>query len=237
MTACAADDHLNLIATAATSDGGIEKIDLASSDSTDTRGATSVPHNSSSRAGKPSSCVHVWDAEMMTLVGTLPIPCLALTRELAKTDTIFARSRALKSPEAQTSGKRIQGTVGGSSTSEVRSTRSRLRGALPCVTSTRGKALGGACDAVPGKSEAKFALITALQFLSPLPLLVGSSTDGGVLLWRVTDCVCVQVSGIVLQFLAHHNAAACFPRPMGLLLHPWFPQTVAIMARMSRAYE
>lgn len=96
MAACAADDHLNLIATAATSDGGIETIAQT------TARISSNPQEpagggSSSRTGRPSSCVHVWDAEMMTLIGTLLFPCLHLTRDLANAATAFGMSRSRRS--------------------------------------------------------------------------------------------------------------------------------------------
>lgn len=96
MTACAADDHLNLIATAATSDGGIERIVHTTamiSSNSQALGGRGI----SSGTGRPSSCVHVWDAEMMTLIGTLLFPCLHLTRDLANAATAFGMSYSRKS--------------------------------------------------------------------------------------------------------------------------------------------
>lgn len=44
-----------------------------------------------------------------------------------------------------------------------------------------------------GTGLSRPALVTALIFLSPYPLLVGTSTGGALVVWRTSDCVCVQV--------------------------------------------
>lgn len=95
ITAYAADDHLNLITTATTSDGGVDTINSATEVATAAAAAASHRYeNTEITAAQqqeeeeraqlhPSSSVHLWDAERMSLVGTLLFPNPALTRDLA----------------------------------------------------------------------------------------------------------------------------------------------------------
>lgn len=72
----------------------------------------------------------------------------------------------------------------------------------PCPV-VSGVTLSGAEETVPvpvaiddsGTADllTRATLVTALEFLSPYPLLAGASTGGTVALWRVPDGVCVQV--------------------------------------------
>lgn len=136
MTACAADDLLNLIATTATSDGGTEKIAPPTPSA-----ALNIGNGNGkgSRAGRPSSSVHLWDAEMMTLMGTLLLPCLHLTRDLANVETAFGmssvgRATAVRqSPNATAVEAPVQSLMGeavavGGSTPSVVGERTQYKG-------------------------------------------------------------------------------------------------------------
>lgn len=43
------------------------------------------------------------------------------------------------------------------------------------------------------EQRAQPVLVTALEFCSPYPLLIGACIGGAAVIWRVPDCVCVQV--------------------------------------------
>lgn len=199
MVACAADDHLNLIATAATSDGGMEEIGPTRASFNGER-SSGISRNLSSRVAAVSSCVHLWDAEMMTLVGTLPLPSLALTRDLANAATAFASTRSHKSEktEKETTTTGITGDMrehvrDQASPPEVGAPRTKTPPASQHAGPESGEDDWASWRAVRAKASGRPVLITALQFLSPFPLLAGCTTGGAVLLWRTTDCVCVQV--------------------------------------------
>lgn len=208
MTTCAADDHLNLIATAATSDGGIEKAAVVAI--ANPRG-TSV-NNQSATQGLPSSFIHLWDAEMMTLLGTLLFPSTALTRSLTSAGSAF---KFLHSHSAAPTKQPLGDPSGGNGTIQVGQAHDRVEGSstadesVNIAPSVAPEGAAGYSGVVPivvqeEKAQASTAvstetslngstLLTALTFLSPYPLLAGASAGGAVALWHVPDCVCVQV--------------------------------------------
>ncbi|CAM9150457.1 unnamed protein product, partial [Hapterophycus canaliculatus] len=226
MTACAADDHLSMIATAATSDGGIE-----ATNPTKSGGGAGKDKTASARVGRPSSSLHLWDAERMALLGTLLLPCLALTRDLANAAAAFgihsphipAAARAVSPTDPdpppcvgtldQANGGEPKNGNGGDNASQDDFTASSNTGsrtpAAESLLSFRDESVvqsslgnvaapartpGAAVRAGTGLSRP--ALVTALMFLSPYPLVVGASTGGAVVLWRASDCVCVQHSHV-----------------------------------------
>ncbi|CAM9206262.1 unnamed protein product [Scytosiphon promiscuus] len=222
MTTCAADDHLSMIATAATSDGGIEA-------ATPAKSGGNADHNSttSTRVGRPSSSLHLWDAERLTLLGTLLLPCLALTRDLANAAAAFGiqtacvpgATRAVDRTESDpppcvnikdlTKGSaREKGHDHDKACQDEPTAASDTESGRPAAESTPSRV----CDIEPppsgnvvaqmripgaavraGTGLNRPALVNSLMFLSPYPLLVGASTGGAVVLWRASDCVCVQV--------------------------------------------
>lgn len=277
MTACAADDHLSIIATAATSDGGVEttkptrRYDSLCSYSHDntllrcwslpkpTFCETNTPHGdavswpvltrqntppgflcrlisrrqtldsgvgapttgntSSTRAGRPSSSLHLWDAETMSLLGTLLLPCLALTRDLANAAAAFSvhTSHAgtvlprvdpvepLRPPLAENHDRHCSAAsnevhsgasvdVGNGTRPQAESSSQPLPAAAsksgaPAVQQQRQPAAG----VKAGTGLSRPVLVTALECLSPYPLVMAASTGGAVVVWRTSDCVCAQV--------------------------------------------
>eukprot|EP00903_Cladosiphon_okamuranus_P012920 g12063.t1 len=219
MTACAADDHLSIIATSATSDGGIETTKpVGSGDGRPTTGGTA-----STRVGRPSSSLHLWDAETMSLLGTLLLPCLALTRDLANAAAAFSvhASRGdnclppvdpikprgpphLEAHGVHDSAIRKEAHSGASGNAE-RGTPLKADSSPPTKQAPKDAAqpvqqqqqqqqqpqpAAGAVKAGTGLSRP--ILVTALEFLSPYPLVMATSTGGAVIVWRTSDCVCVQ---------------------------------------------
>eukprot|EP00904_Undaria_pinnatifida_P002793 jgi/Undpi1/12514/HiC_scaffold_6.g02183.m1 len=216
ITGYAADDHLNLISTATTSDSGAAET-----------GAPPEPQNDQ---GQPSSSVHLWDAERMTLVGTLLFPNPALTRDLAtstKEASLACNHRLQEAPDTagiptsdattenqqiisaptDKRGKPSPETVVDSSgdaeppTPTPAGTNTQSPVAVD-ATSTSAKKTSDSTASDPGTDiiNSRAALVTALAFLSPYPLLAGASTRGMVALWRVPDGVCVEVGRAVLVF-------------------------------------
>ncbi|CAM9103616.1 unnamed protein product [Ectocarpus sp. 13 AM-2016] len=196
MTACAADDHLSIVATAATSDGGVES-----------GGAPNKDQTASTRIGRASSSLHLWDAERMSLLGTLLVPCLALTRDLTNAAAAFSvhpRCAAV----AQTPVDRSATDPSSTPVESLHGNNKDMGGENP--TATVGNATTTTTSQPPVRHTAaatnkqhvattktgtglnRPALVTALMFLSPYPLLMGASTGGAVVVWRTLDCVCVQ---------------------------------------------
>lgn len=175
-------------------------------------GTTSKDSATSTRVGRPSSSLHLWDAERMALLGTLLLPCLALTRDLANAAAAFSvhAPHAVAAPPPVNPNEQSPPTLGltrdqnrssgnvaatsaitvdvgnGTIPPEVATTPSTSRKLAPAVQQP-------AAMVKAGTGLSRPALVTALAFLSPHPLLVGTSTGGAVALWRTSDCVCVQV--------------------------------------------
>lgn len=229
ITACAADDHLNVIATVATSDGGIGPMKMAtattfsnghlhSNDGGELGGSHGTP-----QVG-PSSSVHLWDAEVMTLLGTLLFPCLPLTRANAASacsvrhpnrsstnsiggdsaegendDVALQNTTTTHTPEEEvltatvTEEIATKSTVGPESPTRRPATESTTAADGPTVAARLVPPTPSPTAAKEGTGIDTPVLVTALTFLSPYPLLAGASTGGAVALWRVPECVCVQV--------------------------------------------
>ncbi|CAM9375604.1 unnamed protein product, partial [Ectocarpus fasciculatus] len=207
MTACAADDHLSIIATAATSDGGVE-----ATMPTESSGAPNKDHNASARVGRASSSLHLWDAERMSLLGTLLVPCLALTRDLTNAAAAFSvhpRSAAVAQPPVDPSAtdpsstpvESLHGNInvmGGENPTATagNETITTTTSQPPVRHSAAATDKKHAATTKTGTGLNRPALVTALMFLSPYPLLMGASTGGAVMVWRALDCVCVQVGSM-----------------------------------------
>ncbi len=153
----------------------------------------------------------------MSLVGTLLLPCLALTRDLANAAAAFkvhspgvvaSRSAAVQSEAASSQPPvEIQGekhSAGGtgrtsSPIENVGNVGTTAVGASPSPdVQQRQQQLPQQQQRQPsatvkaGTGLSRPALVTAVGFLSPYPLLMGTSTGGAVVLWRTSDCICVQ---------------------------------------------
>eukprot|EP00752_Nemacystus_decipiens_P009657 g8628.t1 len=200
MTACAADDHLSIIATAATSDGGIETPKpTRSNDGTPATGSTA-----STRVGRASSSLHLWDAETMGLLGTLLLPCLALTRDLANAAAAFSiqSPRGGTSPPSVNSAESPCPPLEEANDGHCRATSignhshvstSAGSGTTPGADSSSPtqKVPGNVTPAVQQQQQPPFAagavkagtgrsrpdLVTALEIVSPYPLVMATSTE------------------------------------------------------------
>ncbi|CAM9705457.1 unnamed protein product, partial [Ectocarpus sp. 4 AP-2014] len=206
MTACAADDHLSIIATAATSDGGVEATMPAESG-----GAPNKDQTASTRVGRASSSLHLWDAERMSLLGTFLVPCLALTRDLTNAAAAFnvhprcaAAAQTPVDPSAAdpspTPVESLHGNnkdMGGENPTATVGNETTTATSQPPVRHTAAATdKQHAATSKTGTGLNRPALVTALMFLSPYPLLMGASTGGAVVVWRTLDCVCVQVGSL-----------------------------------------
>lgn len=163
----------------------------------------------------------------MTLLGTLLLPCLALTRDLANAAAAFgihapgvpvpAHAADRTAPDPSPSMK-TRDRVSGSETrgddddanalqKDCRAASDMERGKPAAESLSPGDGVvaqpssGNVAAPKPmlraavraGNGHSRPALVTVLMFLSPYPILVGASTGGAVVLWRASDCVCVQV--------------------------------------------
>ncbi|CAM9971015.1 unnamed protein product [Ectocarpus sp. 6 AP-2014] len=202
MTACAADDHLSIIATAVTSDGGVEATMPSESG-----GAPNKDQMASTRVGRASSSLHLWDAERISLLGTLLVPCLALTRDLTNAAAAFSvhpRCAAVAQPPVDPSATDPSSTPveslhgnnkdmdGENPTATVGNETTTSTSQPPVRHAAAATGKQHAATTKTGTGLNRPALVTALMFLSPYPLLMGSSTGGAVVVWRTLDCVCVQ---------------------------------------------
>lgn len=169
----------------------------------------------------------------MTLVGTLLFPNPALTRDLAtstKEASLACNHRlqevpdtaGIPTPNATTEnqqiisaptderGKPSPETIVDSSgdaeppTPTPAGTNTQSPVAVD-ATSPSAKKTSDSTASDPGTdiTNSRAALVTALAFLSPYPLLAGASTRGMVALWRVPDGVCVEVGRAVLGVWGH----------------------------------
>lgn len=198
MAACAVDDRLNLIATVAVSDSNIDN------DSTNCsiRMSPLMP----SKMGRLISSVYLWDAEMMTLLGTLLFPCPALTRDLGSLETAISPPRSCHNTNMLYSkGQVIKGAKDAPQFVDHphSSTDADFASNVEAVStaSIESKAQITTAQSLPpvrpGTGTQRPVLVTALAFCSPYPLLAGASTGGAVALWRVSDCVCIKVRKVV----------------------------------------
>lgn len=154
----------------------------------------------------------------MGLVGTLLLPCLALTRDLANAAAAFSthspRSGTSLHPadpvEASCPPPLKETNDGhcGAASNEIRSGASACAGngttaadsssppqQVPesvAPAAQQQQPTAGAVKAGTGLSRP--ILVTAMEFMSPYPLVMATSTGGAVVVWRTADCVCVQVS-------------------------------------------
>lgn len=179
------------------------------------------------RVGRPSSSLHLWDAENMALLGTLLFPCLALTKDLANAAAAFSvhapngvATPIPVNPSKQSpshAGTRDQNHECGNDAANSAVTGEVTKGTMSTASvaapssSTSTSSEEGTTPPPPLRKPAtpvqqqpvamvkagtglrRPALVTALMFLSPYPLLMGTSTGGAAVLWRTSDCVCVQV--------------------------------------------
>lgn len=194
---------------------------LDSSDGTPTTGRTA-----STRVGRPSSTLHLWDAETMSLLGTLLLPCLALTRDLANAAATFS----VHAPRAGTGVPPVDPT--GPSCPPPEETDRHCGGSVDVGNGSTPKAdspspppnvpndgaprqqhhqpAAGAVKA--GTGLGRPVLVTALEFLSPYPLVMATLTGGAVVVWRTSDCVCAQVrSNCGRGFLNTNDEPDCSP--------------------------
>lgn len=155
----------------------------------------------------------------MNLLGTLLLPCLALTRDLANAAAAFSvhapRSGAGLSPvdpikppssplpeanEGHCGAARYEANSGASTdvgnettpTAESSSQPQKIPKNVAPAVQQQQQPTAGAVKAGTGLSRP--VLVTALEFLSPYPLVMATSTGGAVVVWRTSDSVCVQVS-------------------------------------------
>ena len=155
----------------------------------------------------------------MSLLGTLLLPCLALTRDLANAAAAFS----IHSPHGGTSLhpadpvepscpplKETGDGHGRAASNDAHSDASACAGNGPApvvdcspppeqvpeniapAVQQQQQPTAGAVKAGTGLSRP--SLVTALEFMSPYPLVMATSTGGAVVVWRTSDCVCVQVS-------------------------------------------
>lgn len=204
----------------------------------------------SARVGRPSSSLHLWDAENMALLGTLLFPCLALTKDLANAAAAFSvhspngvTARApvnpSEQPPPQPHGETRDQNHGGGGGGNVAASAAVIPGVAkgtavttssstplppsekgttqpPPSSSSSSSSPRKTAPPVPqqqqqhpaamvraGTGLSRPALVTALIFLSPYPLLVGTSTGGAVVVWRTSDCVCVQVRRHACRYSAN----------------------------------
>lgn len=161
----------------------------------------------------------------MSLLGTLLVPCLALTRDLANAAAAFSVH-----PRCDTVAQApVDPYVAGPSSTPVESlhgNKKDMDGENPTVTVGNETTTTTSQPPVPHSAAAadkqlaatsktgtglnRPALVTALMFLSPYPLLMGASTGGAVVVWRALDCVCVQVGSF--HFTSREAARPPVPR-------------------------
>lgn len=148
----------------------------------------------------------------MTLLGTLLLPCLALTKDLANAAAAFSVHAAgvgtalppvdpvepSRFPPAE-----IQDVHGSATSNEAQSSGNETTAIAESVLSPAPPASENLSTAVQqqpaatvkaGTGLGRPVLVTALEFLSPYPLVMATSTGGAVPVWRTSDCVCVQVN-------------------------------------------
>lgn len=158
----------------------------------------------------------------MALLGTLLFPCLALTKDLANAAAAFSftpqvnPSEQSRPPHAETRDQKHGGSssINAAANSDVTgevaiATTATTPMAAPSSSSSTSPdqetttppsrqtappvQQQPAARVKAGTGLGRPTLVTALMFLSPYPLLVGTSTRGAAVLWRTSDCVCVQV--------------------------------------------
>ncbi|CAB1110919.1 unnamed protein product [Ectocarpus sp. CCAP 1310/34] len=162
--------------------------------------------SASTRVGRASSSLHLWDAERMSLLGTLLVPCLALTRDLTNAAAAFSvhrRCAAVAQPPVDPSATDSSSTpvesshgnnkdMGGDNPTATVGKKTTTTTSQPPVRHTAAATEKQHAASKTGTGLNRPALVTALMFLSPYPLLMGASTEGAVVVWRTLDCVCVQ---------------------------------------------
>lgn len=177
----------------------------------DSGGARNKGQTASTRVGRASSSLHLWDAERMSLLGTLLVPCLALTRDLTNAAAAFSvhpRCTAVAQPPVDLSATDPSSTpveslhgnnkdMGGDNpTATVGNETTTTTSQPPARHAAVATDKQHAATIKTGTGLNRPALVTALMFLSPYPLLMGASTGGAVVVWRTLDCVCVQVGSL-----------------------------------------
>lgn len=165
MAACAVDDQLNAIATVAVSDSNMSPL---------------MP----SKMGRLISSVHLWDAEMMTLFGTLLFPCPALTRDLRSIETVTSPPRNTLDSEGAKNTPQFADQPHSSTDADL---PANVKAAYTASNESKARV----------NTAQRPVLVTALAFLSPYPLLAGASTGGAVAFWGVPDCLCIKVRMVV----------------------------------------
>lgn len=216
MTACAADDHLDLFITVSVSDEGIEEAKIIEIHPDSCHEVKKC--DTRRREGVQSCSIHLWDAEMMSLVGTLLFPDISLTKNLASIAAGLGASWAPVDNPAQPGRQRDETDSAFHATDEIAAakTASAVDAAQPSASGVL-QAPTHAPRVTPatlrtepvsvktGCDPSRPMLVTALAFLSPYPLVVGASTKGALAVWRVSDCVCVKVKlagrGITIKFI------------------------------------
>lgn len=130
------------------------------------------------------SSVHLWDAEMMTLFGTLLFPCPTLTRDLGDIETAISPPR---------------NTLDSKGAKNAPQFADEPHSITDADLAANVKAMYTASNESKARTTTtqRPVMVTALAFLSPYPLLAGASMGGAVALWRVLDCLCIKVGMVI----------------------------------------